>query len=84
MFQDNLKKYIRHIYPCICSMLSLTTALISSSSAYLPAAAVAPTRAAHTVRQSAVFMDETLMEKALAGELEEPDPLSSPTPHPAS
>merc|ERR1711865_765273 len=28
-------------------------------------------RAAHTVRQSAVFMDETLMEKALAGELED-------------
>merc|ERR1712127_623172 len=47
------------------------SAFISSSSAYVPASAVAPTRAAHTVRQSAVFMDETLMEKALAGELED-------------
>ena len=52
-------------------MLSTAAALISSSSAYVPAAAVAPTRAAHTVRQTAVFMDETLMEKALAGELED-------------
>ena len=42
------------------------SALVSSSSAYVPASAVAPTRAAHTVRQRAVFMDETIMEKALA------------------
>ena len=47
------------------------SALVSSSSAYVPASAVAPTRAAHTVRQRAVFMDETIMEKALAGELEQ-------------
>lgn len=47
------------------------SALVSQQLAYVPASAVAPTRAAHTVRQSAVFMDETLMEKALAGELED-------------
>ena len=47
------------------------SAMLTSSSAYVPASAVAPTRPTHTVRQRAVFMDETIMEKALAGELEQ-------------
>ena len=42
------------------------SAMLTSSSAYVPASAVAPTRPTHTVRQRAVFMDETIMEKALA------------------
>merc|ERR1719261_2008230 len=47
------------------------SAMLTSSSAYVPASAVAPTRPTHNVRQRAVFMDETIMEKALAGELEQ-------------
>ena len=50
------------------------SAMLTSSSAYVPASAVAPTRPTHTVRQRAVFMDETIMEKALAGELEQEGP----------
>lgn len=47
------------------------SAMLTSSSAYVPTSAVVPTRPSHTVRQRAVFMDETIMEKALAGELEQ-------------
>ena len=47
-------------------------AILSLSPTYMPAGAPAqPMRAARTERQGAVFMDETIMEKALAGELEQ-------------
>ena len=40
--------------------------------AYVPATGpAAPVRAVRSSRQGAVFMDETIMEKALAGELEQ-------------
>merc|ERR1719487_1853576 len=52
-------------------MLSTVLALATSSSAYTPGVAMQPVRAARAARQGAVFMDETILEKALAGELEE-------------
>ena len=51
-------------------MLSAVLTLASSSSAYVPGVAVQPAARTHAVRQGAVFMDETIIEKALAGELD--------------
>ena len=51
-------------------MLAAVSALVVP--AYVPATGpAAPVRAVRSSRQGAVFMDETIMEKALAGELEQ-------------